>query len=103
MSRVVGGFAVVVTCVALLGSCALLPSIPAEDNQQQANAEMQRIAEAVKNHDTAELKKLFSQAARQKAIDLDRGLRYFLAVFPSGRITWRLEDGGWRAEFRRHQ
>ena len=55
---------------------------------------MQHIADAVKNHDAAALKKLFSPGARAKATDLDSGLAYFLSIFPSGRMTWKIENGG---------
>lgn len=50
---------------------------------------MGHIADAVRSHDAAALKKLFSPRAREKAADLDRGLSYFLATFPSGKITWK--------------
>jgi hypothetical protein len=52
---------------------------------------MQNIADAVKNHDAAALEKLFSPRAREKATDLDNGVKYFLSVFPSGQMTWKLE------------
>ena len=45
---------------------------------------MKLIADAAQNHDAAALKKLFSQRARQKAADLDGGLKYFLSAYPSG-------------------
>ncbi|MEJ1231365.1 MAG: DUF5104 domain-containing protein [Galbitalea sp.] len=83
---------VALMCVGLLSACSLLPKLPPsplnDDSKQQSDAEMQRIADAVKDHDAAALKKLFSKTARQKATDLDGGLKYFLSVFPSGRMTW---------------
>jgi hypothetical protein len=51
---------------------------------------MQHIADAVRDHDAIALKKLFSPRAREKAIDLDSGAKYFLSVFPSGKMTWTL-------------
>jgi hypothetical protein len=91
--RVLGG-AVALTCVVLLSSCSLLPKVPSNpgdnDPDQVANAEMQRIADAVKQHDRTALTKLFSPSARDKATDLDGGLKYFLSFFPSGRMSWKL-------------
>jgi hypothetical protein len=83
------GVAVALACVGLLSSCSLLPPSPADDDsKQRSDVEMQQIADAVKNHDAAGLKKVFSSRARQKATDLDKGLAYFLSVFPSGKMTW---------------
>ena len=97
MRRVVGAV-VVLLCVGLLSACSLLPKLPPsplnDDSKQQADVEMQRIADAVKNHDAAALKKLFSKTAREKATDLDSGLKYFLSVFPSGFKSWSDPDGG---------
>ena len=96
MRRVLGVGAALV-CVALLSSCSLLPLGQGGtyfDSTKQAGAQMQRIADAVKNHDAAALKKLFSKTAREKATDLDSGLKYFLSVFPSGRMTWESEGTG---------
>jgi hypothetical protein len=53
--------------------------------------EMQHIADALENHDAAELKSLFSSGARAKAANLDSGLKYFMSVLPSSGLTWRLE------------
>ncbi|MEJ1231367.1 MAG: DUF5104 domain-containing protein [Galbitalea sp.] len=53
---------------------------------------MQHIADAVKEHDAAALKNLFSPRARENANDLDSGLAYFLSFFPSGKMTWKLES-----------
>jgi hypothetical protein len=96
MRRVVG-VVVALVCVALLSSCSLLRdiSLPGhDDSKRQADVQMQHIADAVKNHDAAALKKLFSPRARAKATGLDSGLAYFLSIFPSGRMTWKIENGG---------
>jgi hypothetical protein len=87
MKRVVS-IVVALACLALLSSCSLLPSPAFDDSKQLADAQMQHIADAVKHHDPDALKKLFSVRARKHAIDLDRGLEYFLTAFPSGRVTW---------------
>ena len=93
MRRILGpGLAL--ACVGLLSSCALLPGVDGASiagQDQQVNVEMQHIADAVKHHDAAALKKLFSTTAREKATDLDAGLAYFLSIFPSGRMTWKSE------------
>lgn len=82
-------------CVALLSSCALLsPGGIRDDSKQQSDVAMQHIADAVKNHDAAALKKLFSPVAREKATDLDSGVKYFLSLFPSCRMTWKSEGTG---------
>jgi hypothetical protein len=93
MRRVVGAV-VALGYVALLSSCSLLPiPIPGnDDSKRQADVQMQQIADAVKNHDAAALKKLFSPGARAKATDLDSGLAYFLSIFPSGRMTWKIKS-----------
>ena len=86
-------FAAAAACVALLASCSLLPSpsgVIFDDSQQKAAAQMQRIADAVKGHDSAALKNLFSKRARDEATDLDGGLKHFLSVFPSGPMTWKV-------------
>ena len=92
------GAGVALVCVTLLSSCALLPFGPpgtiTDDSKQQSDVEMQHIADAVKNHDAAALKRLFSRTAREKATDLDRGLKYFLSIFPSGKMTWKSEGTG---------
>jgi len=79
----------VIGSVCLLASCSLLPSLP-HDEDEKATAQMQRIADAVKDHDATALKSLFSSRAREKAVDLDNGLEYFLSVFPSGKMSWKL-------------
>ncbi len=93
MMRRVLGLGVGLACVALLSSCALLPPGSSGNEQQQADTQMQHIADAAKNHDAAALKALFSARAREKAIDLDGGLTYFLSAFPSGHVTWKIEGG----------
>ena len=55
---------------------------------------MQHIADAVKHHDATALEKLFSKAAREKATDLEGGVKRFLSVFPSGFTSWSDPDGG---------
>jgi hypothetical protein len=89
---------VALMCVGMLSSCSLLPPRPPsslyDDSKQQSDVEMHRIADAVKDHDAAALKKLFSARAREKATNLDSGLKYFLSVFPSGRMTWESEGTG---------
>lgn len=92
------GAVMALLCVGLLSSCALLPKLPPsplyDDSKQQSDVVMQHIADAVKSHDAAALKKLFSSRAREKANDLDSGLAYFLSVLPSGRMTWESEGTG---------
>jgi Domain of unknown function (DUF5104) len=44
---------------------------------------MQHITAAVNHHSATELKELFSRTARDKATDLDSGIRNFLTFFPS--------------------
>jgi hypothetical protein len=80
-------------CVGLLSSCALLPPGSSGDEQQHAEIQMRHIADAVKSHDSAALKTLFSPTAREKATDLDGGLKYFLSVFPAGLKSWTIENG----------
>ena len=94
MRRVLAAF-IALTCVALLSSCSTLQVIRDEnDPNQGSDAQMQHIADAVKHHDAAALKKLFSSTARQKATDLDGGLKYFLSQFPSGFTKWVSEGDG---------
>lgn len=87
-------------CIGLLCSCSLLSSGPGvlgiqlESSNQRADAEMQHIETAVKNHDAAALKSLFSKTARAKAYELDSGITKFLAVFPSGFKNLGEPDGG---------
>jgi len=96
MRRIVGA-AVSLLGVALLSSCSLLPTHATgfyDDDEQVASAQMQHIADAVKSHDAAALKKLFSPRARENATDLDGGLTYFLSAFPSGPVTWQTRGTG---------
>ena len=93
--RKILGAILALACVALLSSCSLLPSIPVTnpfDSSEQPDAVMKQIASAVKHHDAAALKKLFSSRAREKASDLDGGLKYFLSFFPTGKMTWKYGD-----------
>lgn len=93
--RVVGVALVSLACVVLLSSCSLVSDVVDQgQSKQQADAQMQHIADAVKNHDAAALKKLFSPNARAKATDLDSGLKYFLSIFPTGKMTWKIEPDG---------
>jgi hypothetical protein len=71
-----------------------LPPGETGDEDHEADAAMQKIADAVKHHDPTALKKLFSPAAREKATDLDSELASFLSVFPSGMKSWTDPDGG---------
>jgi len=92
LSRWICFAAAAAACVALLASCLLLTSPPGaifDDSQQKADAQMQRIADAVKDRDSTALKNLFSQRARHEATDLDGGLKRFLSAFPSGPMTWK--------------
>jgi Domain of unknown function (DUF5104) len=96
MRRVLG-VVVALVCVGLLSSCSLLPSPSGsfrDSDEQVAAVQMQHIADAVKNHDPAALEKLFSPRAREKATDLDSGLKYFLSAFPSGPVTWKTQGTG---------
>jgi hypothetical protein len=96
MRRVLGAV-VALMCVGLLSSCSVLP-LPTgsfrDTDEQKAAAQMQHIADAVKDHDAAALKKLFSPRARKDATDLDGGLTFFLSAFPSGPVTWTTEGTG---------
>ncbi len=96
MNKVLGAV-VALVCVGLLSSCSLLPSHPGQiydDSEQKAGVQMQHIADAMKHHDAAALEKLFSPRAREKATDLDGGLKYFLSVVPSGKLSWETQGTG---------
>ena len=54
----------------------------------KADAQMERIAAALNNHDAAALKRMFSTDVRQQSPDLDKGVDYLLSLFPEGGITW---------------
>ena len=96
MLRRVVGAVVALVIVGLLSSCSFLPQLPPipgnDDTGKQADVAMQQIADAVKGHDAAALKKLFSRTARENSTDLDGGLKYFLSFFPSGKMTWELDS-----------
>jgi hypothetical protein len=84
-------------CVASLSACSLLPGIPVAksfSSGKHPDAVMQHIADAVRHDDATALEKLFSATARKNAADLGGELKYFLSVFPSGKLTWEIEDGG---------
>jgi hypothetical protein len=87
---------VALACVGLLSACSFLPSHsdPVHDDERVAAGQMHRIANAVKDHDAAALKAMFSTHARKKAADLDGGLTHFLSAFPSGPVTWKTEGTG---------
>src|SRR5580692_7037762 len=90
---------VAIACVVSLSSCALLPPSTAvglgvADSNQQADAEMQHIEDAVKAHDAVALKTLFSKTVRAKASDLDGGIKDFLSFFQSGFKNLGEPDGG---------
>jgi hypothetical protein len=91
MRRAVGAV-VALACVALLSSCSLGSFFQSDD--QKADMQMKHIADAVKNHDAAALKKLFSPAAQKKATNLDVGLNNFLSAIPSHWTSWNEPDGG---------
>jgi len=97
MTRRILGPPVALLCVALLSSCSLLPSHGVgfrDPSEQQAADEMKLIAAAAQNHDAAALKKLFSPRARQKATDLESGLKYFLSAYPAGHVAWETSGNG---------
>lgn len=73
-----------------LSSCGLLPG----NDNRQADARMQQIADAVDNQDKAALKALFSNRAVEQATDLDQRLDYFLSLFPNGGLTWKRDAVG---------
>jgi hypothetical protein len=80
-----------------------LPGTVIHDIGMTPAVEMQHIADAVKNHDAAALKRLFSSGARDKAANLDSGLKYFMSVLPSGGLTWKLDGiagGGERGGYK---
>lgn len=59
------------------------------DQDHKADAQMERIAAALNNHDAAALKRLFSTDVRQQSPDLGKGVDYLLSLFPKGGITWK--------------
>jgi len=77
--------AIVLVCVALLSSCAVF----FDNDQQQADAQMEKIAAAVNDHDPAALKALFSKRALKDATRIDEGVDHFLSFFPDGGLTWQ--------------
>src|ERR1700709_1050761 len=96
MKRMLGAVAALAR-VALLSSCSLWPDIPTpgnDDTFQKADVAMQHIADAVKHHDVAALKRVFSPGARAKATNLDSQLKYFLSFFPSAKLTWEVGGAG---------
>jgi hypothetical protein len=81
----------VLRCFLRVRACRVCPGTIIDDSGRQAEVQMQHIADAVKSPDAAALKKLFSVCAREKATDMDSGLKYSLSVFPSDRKTWKSE------------
>jgi hypothetical protein len=95
--RGVVGVGVALVCVTLLTSCSLPQRVTAparDDSTHQANVQMQHIADALRTHDAAGLKKLFSPHARAHAPGLDNGIASFMSMFPSGPTKWKIENGG---------
>jgi len=95
--RRVFGAGLALVGIGVLASCSFFPSTPSpfhDDSEQKAGVQMQHIADAVKHHDAAALKKLFSPRAVNEATDLDSGLKYFLSVIPSGKLTWETRGTG---------
>jgi hypothetical protein len=88
--------AMALVTVVVLSSCALLPlgGIIHDNDDQQAGARMEQIAEAVNSQDTAALEALFSSRAVEQATDLDQRLDYFLSFFPNGGLTWEQDRVG---------
>ncbi|OJX69196.1 MAG: hypothetical protein BGO94_11625 [Micrococcales bacterium 72-143] len=82
---------VLLGAAALLSSCALLPGRVGlrDDDYGKAEARMVQIADALKSHDAAALKGMFSPYALDRATAIDEGLDYVLSFFPSGEITWQ--------------
>jgi len=94
--RQVRAVVVALLCGILLASWTPAPSkSPATlyvDSGQKTIDRMQQIAHAVKKHDVAALKAMFSPRALDEATDLDAGLNYFLSLFPNG-MTWKSWNG----------
>lgn len=77
--------------VLALSSCALVPFGPGpiiDNDIQKAQARMGQIVAAITDQDAAALKEQFSPLVRERAIDIDAGLDYLLAFFPSGELAW---------------
>ena len=75
--------------VVVLSSCALpFGGIIHDNDNQQGDARMEQIADAVNSQDAAALKALFSARAVEQATDLEQRLDDFLSFFPNGGLTW---------------
>lgn len=85
---------VALVCAVLLTSCALVPFGLGVGDDQQADAQMEKIAAAVNSHDAGALEALFSKRALEKAAKIDAGLDYFLSLFPKGGLTWKRDGVG---------
>lgn len=93
--------AAAIACAALLASCSLVSGVTGtlvDSDFQKADAQMQRIGDAINSHDAAALKTLFSPRALEQASDIDRGLDYFLSFFPNGGVTWQRDAIGSEAD-----
>jgi hypothetical protein len=89
----------IIACV--LSACSLLPVGPGvylDGDNAQADAQMEKIAAAVKDQDPAALKALFTKRALDEAVDIDAGLEYFLSFFPDGEFTWKRDAIGSEGE-----
>ena len=88
-------------CAVLLPACALVPVEQSNtlyvDSEQKAEDRMEQIADAVKHHDAAALKAMFSPRALENATDIDEGVDYFLSLFPNG-FTREGQNGSMTAE-----
>ncbi|MEO8529280.1 MAG: DUF5104 domain-containing protein, partial [Pseudolysinimonas sp.] len=84
--------------VAVLSSCSLLPlGAPGQifdGDSQVADAEMEKIADAVNSRDAAALKALFTPSSLEQAPDIDQGVDYFLSLFPNGGLSWERDAIG---------
>lgn len=105
MSKRLSGV-VVIVCLGLLSSCALVPGGSSESPAPTATAESlyvdpdqkmrdrtQSIVDAVNDHDAAALKAMFSPRALEQATDIDEGLDYLLSLFPNGGLTSNWANG----------
>lgn len=85
-----------------LSSCAFIPFRLGGNENQQGDARMEQIADAVNSQDADALKALFSSRALEQATDLDQRLNYFLSFFPNGGLTWERDVVGSSAKVDSH-